>query len=57
MKAMVTTVGTAASVLAQNHDEASIIDATRIARRDERTLDNEMYEESEGILYAAGIAD
>lgn len=67
MDVMGTTIGPAAAELARKRDEARIRDAernltdaareARIARRDERALENEAYEESEGILYAAGIAD
>ncbi|KMQ84720.1 hypothetical protein RF55_17253 [Lasius niger] len=67
MEVMGVTIGSAVVQLAHKQDGQRIAQAnrrstdaskeSRMARREERALENETYKESEGILYSAGIAD
>lgn len=61
------TIGPESFAFAQNLDDARIMKAdrqaslaskeARIARQNEKSMQNELYEETEGILYGPGIAD
>ena len=67
METMGVSIGVEAKNFVQAHDEARILKADkmsneaskeqRVARRNARLEENEVYKETEGIIYGAGIAD
>ena len=64
---MSVSIGVEAKNFVHAHDEARVLKADkmsgeaskeqRVARRNARFEENEAYEETEGIIYGAGIAD